>query len=130
MKVEVKVEVKVLDGEEEGKIHNFTTIAHTQPSYKEDYIVERLNLVWNYFRPYESIKAKEKGNEEILEYFKDINHAYNDCTKYDTLKRMLDELQSPILDEIRDEIVHLHDWAFSREEILRIIDKYKAESEG
>lgn len=32
---------------------------------------------------------------EILEYFKDINHAYNDCTRYDTLKRMLDELQEP-----------------------------------
>jgi len=35
-----------------------------------------------------------------------------------------------MLDKIRAEIVHLHDWAFSREEILRIIDKYKAESEG
>lgn len=34
-----------------------------------------------------------------------------------------------VLDKIRAEIVHLHDWAFSREEILRIIDKYKAESE-
>ena len=33
------------------------------------------------------------------------------------------------LDKIRAEIVHLHDWAFSREEVLRIIDKYKAESE-
>ena len=33
------------------------------------------------------------------------------------------------LDKVRKEIVHLHDWAFSREEILRIIDKYRAESE-
>lgn len=33
--------------------------------------------------------------EEILEYFKDINYAYNDCTRYDTLKRMIDELQEP-----------------------------------
>ena len=32
---------------------------------------------------------------DILDYFKDINHAYNDCTKYDTLKNMLDELQDP-----------------------------------
>lgn len=31
--------------------------------------------------------------EEILEYFKGINYAYNDCTRYDTLKRMIDELQ-------------------------------------
>lgn len=36
--------------------------------------------------------------EEILDYFKDINAMYNDCTKYDTLKRMLDELQDPYED--------------------------------
>ena len=35
-----------------------------------------------------------------------------------------------VLDKIRAEVVHLHDWTFKREEILRIIDKYKAESEG
>lgn len=40
---------------------------------------------------------------EILEYFKDINHAYNDCTRYDTLKRMLDELQEPCTDAISRE---------------------------
>ena len=34
-----------------------------------------------------------------------------------------------VLDKIRAEIEHLHDWAFSREEILRIIDKYRVESE-
>ena len=38
--------------------------------------------------------------QDILEYFKDINHAYNDCTKYDTLKRMIDELQEPCADAI------------------------------
>ena len=31
--------------------------------------------------------------EEILEYFKDINLVYNDCTRFDTLKRMLGELE-------------------------------------
>jgi len=31
--------------------------------------------------------------EEILEYFKDINFAYNDCTRFDTLKRMIGELE-------------------------------------
>ena len=29
---------------------------------------------------------------QILEYFKDINLVYNDCTRYDTLKMMLDKL--------------------------------------
>ena len=67
------------------------------------------------------------NKETILDHFKDINHAYNDCTKYDTLKNMLDELQESILDKVRDDIVHLHDWAFDREGILRIIDKYKAD---
>lgn len=31
-------------------------------------------------------------SEEILQAFDDINFVYNDCTKYDTLKRMLEEL--------------------------------------
>ena len=34
-----------------------------------------------------------------------------------------------VIDKIRVEIKHLHDWAFTREEILKIIDKYKVESE-
>ena len=38
--------------------------------------------------------------EKILQTFEDINHAYNDCTRYDTLKRMLDELQEPCEDAI------------------------------
>lgn len=33
--------------------------------------------------------------EEILQEFSDINKVYNNCTKYDTLKRMLDELTEP-----------------------------------
>ena len=37
--------------------------------------------------------------------------------------------QEAVLDKIRAEIKYLHDWAFSREEILKIIDKYKIESE-
>lgn len=40
--------------------------------------------------------------EEILQTFSDINYAYNNCTKYDTLKRMLDELTEPCGDCISD----------------------------
>ena len=43
--------------------------------------------------------------EEILEYFKDINHAYNECTRYDTLKRMIDELPEPCTDAISRQAV-------------------------
>lgn len=30
--------------------------------------------------------------QEILDHFKDINEAYNDCTRFESLSRMLDEL--------------------------------------
>lgn len=40
------------------------------------------------------------------------------------------DCKNDVLDKIRDDIKYLHDWAFSREEILRIIDRYKEESEG
>ena len=43
--------------------------------------------------------------QDILEYFKDINHAYNDCTRYDTLKRMIDELQEPCTNAISRQAV-------------------------
>lgn len=38
--------------------------------------------------------------EKILEYFKDINFAYNDCTRFDTLKRMLGELEQEPCDNV------------------------------
>ena len=34
--------------------------------------------------------------EEILQTFHNINHAYNDCSKYDTLERMLDEFEETL----------------------------------
>lgn len=38
------------------------------------------------------ILSKEEIKKQILEEFKDINYAYNNATKYDTLERMLNEL--------------------------------------
>lgn len=35
---------------------------------------------------------KEEIKKQILEEFKDINYYYNNASKYDTLKRLLDEL--------------------------------------
>lgn len=43
--------------------------------------------------------------EEILQAFDDINFVYNDCTKYDTLKRMLEELT----ERKRGEWLYLYD---------------------
>lgn len=43
------------------------------------------------------MKYNERGKSrievsDILNYFKDINSYYNDCTRYDTLKRMLEDI--------------------------------------
>lgn len=57
----------------------------------------------------------------------DLTNAH---TCYESIMAIIESMESDdVLDKIRAEIVYLHDWAFSREEILRIIDKYKAESE-
>jgi hypothetical protein len=49
--------------------------------------------------------------EEILQYFSAINYAYNDCSRYGTLKRMLDELTEPCED------------AISRKDLIEFLEK-------
>lgn len=73
-------------------------------------------------------KAIEVIRENCYEYNPfNIDRAIRVNTALDKAIKALE--QTSALDKVREEIVHLHDWAFSREEILRIIDKYKAESE-
>ena len=72
--------------------------------------------------------------EEILKTFKDINYAYNNCTKYDTLKRMLDELLEDIKSEVWDSGMNMTGeyqgvWIRCRN-IEKIIDKYKGIDNG
>ena len=43
--------------------------------------------------------------QDILDYFKDINAMYNECTRYDDLSRMIDELQEPCTDAISRQAV-------------------------
>lgn len=40
---------------------------------------------------------------EILNFLKDINFMYNDCSMYDSVKRMLDELEADIRAKAIDE---------------------------
>lgn len=63
MKVKAEVKVTVLEGEEEGKVHTFTTTGETQQQYTEIGIIEQLRLEWNHIRPYKSIRAKEESEE-------------------------------------------------------------------
>lgn len=63
----------------------------------------------NYFDP-ESI-VTGYVNLEMLDAAEEIYNSGYVCGKNDTL------------DKIRVEIEHLHDWAFSREDVLKLIEK-------
>lgn len=92
---------------------------------------------------------EQESSENAIKYFNIINELSETLgVSYDFVDEKIKEIMkalpkepceigkaersmdADVLNEIREEIVHLHDWAFSREEILRIIDKYKSESEA
>lgn len=77
--------------------------------------------------------SKDEAIQELkseIEWSKLNLYPYISQRKVEALQMAIKALeQKSIIDRIRAEIMYLHDWAFSREEILRIVDKYKAESE-
>jgi hypothetical protein len=79
---------------------------------------------WKFYYDHGYAQAKRDLQEPKTETWS-IKDVTNTFKKYGLIKE-----QESVLDKIRGEIVHLHDWAFSREEILRIIDKYMSESES
>lgn len=66
------------------------------------------------------------SREEILDYFKDINHAYNDCTKHDTLESTLNEMLNQIKLELHATAeMHQDGGYYLRDEwVDEIINKY------
>lgn len=67
--------------------------------------------------------------KDIITEARDVAQVFNEfANNLEQIEKKYNK-EVDVLDQIRSEIVHLHDWAFSREEILRIIDKYKTESE-
>ena len=65
--------------------------------------------------------------EEILQTFSDINLVYNNCSKYDTLKRMLDELTEPCEDCIsRQAVLDTLDTSDKFMDEDRTVDTYKS----
>ena len=64
----------------------------------------------------------------------------HDCKEYDTenhcchryssfIRETLQDNIDAVLEDIKTEITHLHEWAFQREFILRIIDKHISRKE-
>ena len=74
--------------------------------------------------------TKDEAIQELksdIEWSKLNTYPYISQRKVEALEMAIKALeQESIIDEIRAEIVHLHDWAFSREDVLKIVDKYKA----
>ena len=48
MKVEAEVKIKILDGEEQGKIDTFITVGETATRYTEYGIIDILRLEWKH----------------------------------------------------------------------------------
>lgn len=61
--------------------------------------------------------------QEILEYYKDIDFYYNDCSRYDSLEMMLDEL---IEDTRKRSGINVQK-TFDKDEMQRCVDKAKEE---
>ena len=65
--------------------------------------------------------------QDILDYFSDINYAYNNCNKHDDLSRMLDELietQPKVGKWLEKEIISdkvIEEWQSAR---CSVCDKY------
>lgn len=59
MKVEAEVKIKILDGEEQGKIDTFTTIGETDTTYTECGIIETLRLEWKYIHNVNLVEPQE-----------------------------------------------------------------------
>lgn len=64
MNVMAEVKITILDGEERGMVHTFTTTGETESKHTEIGIIERLRLEWNHIRPFKLMRAKEGEQNE------------------------------------------------------------------
>ena len=65
----------------------------------------------------EAVKTIREYYEAESKYHKAVDEYREAVKKY--------TLPISVLDKIRAEIVHLHDWAFDRDGVLKIVDKYR-----
>lgn len=82
-----------------------------------------------------TIECAIKEIKEDIDLYIPLHGTINDVDRELPDGRLITALEMAIASleawgKVREEIVHLHDWAFDREEILRIIDKYKASPTG
>lgn len=64
MKVEAEVKIKILDGDETGKIDTFKTIGETDSRCTEYGIIERLRLEWRYIHNAPLVKSQAESEKE------------------------------------------------------------------
>ena len=51
MKIQADVKITILDGDEKGRVFNFSDIGETETCFERYGIVERIGLGWSYIRP-------------------------------------------------------------------------------
>lgn len=68
-----------------------------------------------------------ESKEDILAYFKNINAAYNDCGRYDTLAKMLSDFEEAVRAKVIDEFVKEINYFCSLEPMTRKVISQIAE---
>lgn len=77
MNVLAEVKITILDGEEKGAVHSFTTQGETQPQHTEIGIIEKLKLEWNHFIPYRYV---DTDSFKYAEAKKNLGSVYGSNT--------------------------------------------------
>ena len=71
------------------------------------------------------------SKDEILNYFSDINYAYNDSTRLDTLSRMLDELVEQAASpwhRVEEELPNDGEWAIFTNGKVVTVERFKVDA--
>lgn len=86
MKVEAEVKIKILDGEEQGKIDTFTTVGETDTTYTEYGVIERLRLEWRHIHNAPLVVLQEsEAKRKTCKYYS--NPDYTRCHECNAMQK-------------------------------------------
>lgn len=70
MKIQADVKITILDGNEKGRVFNFSDIGETETYFKRYGIIERIRLEWSHIRPIHVDDNRGISMEEFEEAMK------------------------------------------------------------
>ena len=77
MRVGAEVKITILEGEERGKVHTFSTVGDTESLCTKSGIIEQLKLEWNYFTPYKMSEIPTGSEGSIYDKGKRLYEVTN-----------------------------------------------------